>query len=65
WRGHVRPSSSTTFSRRSGLAASRFAEGPRRSTGRNIVIRIRPERMVAWGLDEPETMRNARDVRPR
>jgi hypothetical protein len=26
------------------------------------VIRIYPERIVAWGLDDTETMRNARDV---
>jgi len=30
--------------------------------GSEPVIRIYPERIVAWGLDETETMRNARDV---
>jgi hypothetical protein len=29
------------------------------------VIRIYPERIVAWGLDDTQTMRNARDVRSR
>ena len=33
--------------------------------GPEPVIRIHPERIVAWGLDETETMRNARDVKPR
>jgi len=32
--------------------------------GPEPVIRIHPERIVAWGLDETETMRNARDVQP-
>jgi pyridoxamine 5'-phosphate oxidase family protein len=32
--------------------------------GPEPVIRIHPERIVAWGLDETETMRNARDVEP-
>jgi pyridoxamine 5'-phosphate oxidase family protein len=29
------------------------------------VIRIHPERIVAWGLDATAGLRNARDVRPR
>lgn len=33
--------------------------------GSEPVIRIYPERIVAWGLDETETMRNARDVEPK
>ena len=33
--------------------------------GPEPVIRIHPERIVAWGLDETGTMRNARDVQPR
>lgn len=32
--------------------------------GSEPVIRIHPRRIVAWGLDETETMRNARDVVP-
>jgi pyridoxamine 5'-phosphate oxidase family protein len=32
--------------------------------GPEPVIRIHPERIVAWGLDETETMPNARDVQP-
>jgi len=32
--------------------------------GPEPVIRIHPERIVAWGLDQTETMRNARDVQP-
>lgn len=28
------------------------------------IIRIYPERIVAWGLDQTPGMRNARDVRP-
>ena len=31
--------------------------------GPQQVIRIHPERIVAWGLDETDTPRNARDVR--
>jgi len=30
--------------------------------GPQQAIRIHPERIVAWGLDETESMRNARDV---
>lgn len=30
--------------------------------GPQPVIRIHPERIVAWGLDETDTMRDARDV---
>lgn len=30
--------------------------------GSEPMIRIYPERIVAWGLDETDTMRNARDV---
>jgi pyridoxamine 5'-phosphate oxidase family protein len=33
--------------------------------GPEPMIRIYPERIVAWGLDDTETMRNARDVAPR
>lgn len=32
--------------------------------GLEPVIRIHPERIVGWGLDETDTMRNARDVLP-
>ncbi|MBA2631558.1 MAG: PPOX class F420-dependent oxidoreductase [Chloroflexota bacterium] len=32
--------------------------------GPEPAIRIHPERIVAWGLDESESMRNARDVGP-
>lgn len=32
--------------------------------GPEPAIRIHPERIVAWGLDRTETMRNARDVGP-
>ena len=31
--------------------------------GSEPVIRIHPERIVGWGLDETDTMRNARDVK--
>ena len=33
--------------------------------GSQPAIRIHPERIVAWGLDETDAMRNARDVEPR
>lgn len=33
--------------------------------GHQPVIRIHPERIVAWGLDDTGAMRNARDVAPR
>ncbi len=33
--------------------------------GPEPVIRIHPERIVAWGLDDTGWMRNARDVEPR
>jgi pyridoxamine 5'-phosphate oxidase family protein len=33
--------------------------------GPEPMIRIYPERIVAWGLDDMATMRNARDVQPR
>lgn len=33
--------------------------------GPEPAIRIHPERIVAWGLDPSESMRNARDVTPR